>query len=365
MSTPSAAGAYEQAEDHFKDDEFDAAAPLYDQAVELAPGNARYLANRASNSLKLKRYSSTLEDATAALAIEPTNGRVHMRKAMALFHLDRFADAQATFEAAAQHGQEKTDLWLRKVKAELDRTAAAPSVVATVQATLAVGHKIDAMSPAKPTEKATAVLLNLAERTREQWYQSPTDVTITILAKGLKQEQVQIEFDESTNILKAALNFPSDASKWAREWQLWGRVGGQPTIAMTAYKIELALVKAGESTWDALERKAGVEVAPIVKRENVMRPGVNYAAYPTSSKTMKNWAEVEQSAKQAEAEEKPEGDAALQKLFQSIYGGADEDSRRAMVKSFQTSGGTVLSTNWKEVAEKDYAKEQDAHSGRR
>ena len=27
----------------------------------------------------------------------------------------------------------------------------------------------------------------------------------------------------------------------------------------------------------------------------------------------------------------------------------DEDTRRAMMKSFQTSGGTVLSTNWDEV----------------
>jgi hypothetical protein len=28
-----------------------------------------------------------------------------------------------------------------------------------------------------------------------------------------------------------------------------------------------------------------------------------------------------------------------------------------MKKSFQTSGGTVLSTNWKEVAQKEYEKE--------
>lgn len=34
-----------------------------------------------------------------------------------------------------------------------------------------------------------------------------------------------------------------------------------------------------------------------------------------------------------------------------------------MNKSFQTSGGTVLSTNWKEVGEKNYEKERVAPKG--
>lgn len=37
-----------------------------------------------------------------------------------------------------------------------------------------------------------------------------------------------------------------------------------------------------------------------------------------------------------------------------MYDKADEDTRRAMIKSYQTSGGTVLSMDWKEVAKKDY-----------
>ena len=41
-------------------------------------------------------------------------------------------------------------------------------------------------------------------------------------------------------------------------------------------------------------------------------------------------------------------------FFRKIYKDATEEQRRAMVKSFQTSGGTVLSTNWDDVKSKDY-----------
>lgn len=54
-------------------------------------------------------------------------------------------------------------------------------------------------------------------------------------------------------------------------------------------------------------------------------------------KSVTDWDRFASGVEKAEAEEKLEGDAALQRLFQQIYSGADEDTRRAMIKSYVRS----------------------------
>ena len=91
--------------------------------------------------------------------------------------------------------------------------------------------------------------------------------------------------------------------------------------------------------------------------------------YPTSSKTgPKDWDKLAtelskrpvsttgnskldgvSSEDTEEAAEDDDGGDPVQGFFKKLYASADPDTRRAMMKSYQESNGTALSTNWAEV----------------
>lgn len=61
--------------------------------------------------------------------------------------------------------------------------------------------------------------------------------------------------------------------------------------------------------------------------------------------TRKNWDAIID-----EFEKEEEKDQSVNDLFKQIYESGNDEVRKAMNKSFQESGGTVLSTNWANVA---------------
>ena len=97
------------------------------------------------------------------------------------------------------------------------------------------------------------------------------------------------------------------------------------------------------------EGNDGDNVIPTIPKSN----GKN-----TPYASNRDWDSIEKNLKREEENEKPEGEGAFNKFLQSMYAGADEDTRRAMIKSYQTSGGTHLSCNWDEVSKTDYEKQR-------
>lgn len=65
--------------------------------------------------------------------------------------------------------------------------------------------------------------------------------------------------------------------------------------------------------------------------------------YPSSCKKVKDWDKVGKEIEKQEAQEEPEGEAAVNALLQQIYGTGSDEVRRAMNKSFVSKIFVLLS----------------------
>eukprot|EP00475_Leptophrys_vorax_P040319 TRINITY_DN7459_c0_g2_i1.p1 TRINITY_DN7459_c0_g2~~TRINITY_DN7459_c0_g2_i1.p1 ORF type:complete len:347 (-),score=106.91 TRINITY_DN7459_c0_g2_i1:607-1647(-) len=328
----------------FVDDDFEGALDAYNEAVAQEPRNSEFLVKRSACLFKLGKYKESLADAEVA-AQENESAAALFRKGSALFYLDKFGDAFKAFTAAKRFNHPQADLWLRKCQAEI--TSADP-----VEGQVPVlGDDDKAQSePQPPAPK-------LAEKMKYAWVQDAEMVNITYYAKKLKPSDVDVQFSAKNVTVRLHLQ---DGSVYESPIQLFGEIDASASkVTTTDYKVILYMKKASGGHWDDLFTK---DAGNVVKRENI-RGRFEGPSYPSSSLKKKDWSALEKEAVREDETEKPSGDAALNKLFQDIYSKADDDTRRAMIKSFQTSGGTVLSTNWKEVGTTNYEETIQAPKG--
>ncbi|KAM7436220.1 Suppressor of G2 allele of SKP1 [Porites harrisoni] len=377
----------------FVDDDFEVAIKKYTEALELNAYDAETYLKRAAAYMKLSNNQAAAADASSAVSLQPQNCKAHLRKGIALFHLNDFLAAKQVFLDALQLDKENKELkmWIRKCDAELDLAeketklgpASAQEVVfgvatedlpATQKTTNQTANSQGAVNGEQPvsagadsttssvadTSAAVSTATSESQSRQEQpqakvgppkprydWYQTETHVVITIMIKNTKQENVKVEFGEKT--LSTTVKLPS-GSDFSLELDLaHAIVPAQCKTKIMTTKIELKMKKAEGIRWSSLEGEDEVKAKPIPKQEKSQSDISTVHKYPSSRHVGKDWDKLAAQIAKDEKEEKLEGEAALNQLFQQIYGDGSEEVRRAMNKSFVESGGTVLSTNWDEV----------------
>lgn len=228
-----------------------------------------------------------------------------------------------------------------------------PSVEKTTQNAVHAGLNTDAatasaVSPAvNGVSNAATAVTQTKPKFRHEFYQKPEEVVVTIFAKGIPAKSVTVDYGEQ--ILSVTIDIPGE-----EPYRLQPRLFGKIIPAKCRYevmstKIEIRLAKAETIQWTSLEYTKNTAVPQKI---NVSSAVAERPSYPSSKHRGVDWDKLEAEVKKEEKEEKLDGEAALNKFFQEIYRDADEDTRRAMQKSFVESNGTVLSTNWKEVGSK-------------
>ncbi|KND03056.1 co-chaperone SGT1 [Spizellomyces punctatus DAOM BR117] len=326
----------------FVDEDYQEALSLYARAIETSPSTPDLYLKRAACYHQLEQFREAVEDAKAAAMLAGGDpkvvGKAHIRRGMGLLELGNAQEALDAFLEARRVTGDADG-----VKRWIEKCEKLGAVVPKPVSTSAPAPSSNVASTSTPASIPQPASFLPPSKIRHEWFQNENFVTLTVFVKNAKSEDVNLVLVERALSLSVKLPSGGDYSleldPLAHEI-----VPSESKHSILSTKIEIKLKKKDLGVrWGTLE---GEEIGPVttVAGANAQdRP-----AYPSSAKKKHDWDAVAKSLEQ----EKPEGEQALNALFQQIYRDSSEEVRRAMMKSYIESNGTCLSTNWEEVGKK-------------
>lgn len=303
--------------DALVDEDPQAALEELTKALEEKPDDAQNYCQRAYCHILLGNYCDAVADAKKSLELNPNNPTAMLRKGICEYHKKNYAAALETFTEGQKLDSVDADfmVWIKRCQEAQNES----------QSNVSVSQRTH------------------QSKIKYDWYQTESQVIVTLMIKNVQKNDVNVEFSEKE--LSALVKIPSGEDYSLKLRLLHPIIPEQSTFKVLSTKIEIKMKKPEAVRWEMLEGQGDVP-----KPTQVIADVKNL--YPSSSHYTRNWDKLVGEIKEEEKNEKLEGDAALNKLFQQIYSDGSDEVKRAMNKSFMESGGTVLSTNWSDVGKR-------------
>ncbi|KAF7868391.1 hypothetical protein EAF04_004923 [Stromatinia cepivora] len=362
--------------------DYPAAITYLTKAIAENPASPNYFILRSTAYQRAKNHEAALADADAAVHAAVARSRreliatAQFRRAVALHGLGRFGDARLCLNWCRQKNEKEKGLtlWQAKVKADYDNAGGEEAEcnkctvkeIPEKQVAKVEKGKTPEKSAAPSASPVSAPATTPKEKIRHEWFQSSSKVTITIFAKGVAKDTAQITIDEG----QVEVSFPIGQTGTTYDFTaspLFAQIDpAQSKFNITPNKVEIDLQKSKQGLkWSTLEGSEPIISKSTEEKKSeipaaVLNPKAGKApSYPTSSRNgPKDWdalassalkSEKKEGGKETTGDDDDEDGDPMNSFFKKLYKDADPDTKRAMMKSFQESNGTALSTNWADV----------------
>ncbi|KAJ1796772.1 Cochaperone protein [Coemansia sp. RSA 2399] len=317
---------FQRANEAYFDDEFEQAESLYTQAIASDSTVGDYYLKRALVRNKLENTAGAAKDARKAadLTADKTECLRQYFKALHMhgkwaYELKEYDDAAESLRKAALINPSHEE-----VKDLLDKTEplTTPKPVASApeEETLVADSAVE-VAPKRP-------------QVRHEWYQNDDFVILEVFIKRVQKDAASIDFDKKA--VSVSVKMPTGSeNNFEFDPLMHEIVPGESTFEVLSTKIEIRMKKAlAGQKWSHLE-ETEAQKSNKISSLGTSRQGISWDSIAADAEKQTNV--------------KP-SDQGVNQLFQSIFKDADDDTRRAMMKSYVESNGTALSTDWKSVS---------------
>ncbi|KAJ2380238.1 Cochaperone protein, partial [Coemansia sp. RSA 2559] len=319
---------FQRANEAYFDDEFEQAESLYTQAIASDSTVGDYYFKRALVRKKLENTAGAAKDARKAADLTADKTEYLRQYFKALHMHGKWAYELKEYDAAAESlrkaalinpsHEEVKDL-LEKTE-PLTTPKPEPVASAPEEGTLVADSAVE-VAPKRP-------------QVRHEWYQNDDFVILEVFIKRVQKDAASIDFEKKA--VSVSVKMPTGSeNNFEFDPLMHEIVPGESTFEVLSTKIEIRMKKASTGQkWSHLE-ETEAQQSKKVSSLGTSRQGIS-------------WDSIAADAEKQTAV-KP-SDQGVNQLFQSIFKDADDDTRRAMMKSYVESNGTALSTDWKSVS---------------